>query len=410
MKINHTMRNILLLIISLIFTFNTFSQDDKIKAIEGDLKLAKQRMDREINDPVLSKKAQTWYLRAYVYNELAKSKVYNDLEKFPGEIALKSIYKCKELDTKDEYYSELITILLELGPTLYNKGITNYNTAVQTKKVDGFKTALYYFDKFYEVIDILGKDDKKFIDQFIKYNGINPQKTYIYAGYAAEQTGNTAKAHKYYTTIIDLKATPEHEKANSFPLVYFYETELLVKDGKLDEAMNVVSKGISIWPKSQELTISAINIYKQKDDDDKLVELMEKVVKSNPDNVSVLYTLGRTYNNLSKKFRKNGYQGTSNKYRNEAINAYKKAIELKPNKKQTVFRLNYNLGIIYFNKAARDYNNQVGTIDDYQNTLRNAKPYLEAAKSIKTTSSIDKMLYKIYTTLEMPEKAKTVEQ
>jgi len=395
----------------IVLSINIFAQDDsKIKAIEGDLKLAKVRVDRESADPELSKKAETWYLKAYVYNELAKSKVYGNLEKYPGEKALEASKKCKDLDNKNEYYSELITILLELGPTLYNKGITNYNTAVQNKDVNSYKTALYYFDKFYEVIDILGKDDKKFIDQFIKYNGINPQKTYIYAGYAAEQTQDIAKAHKYYNTIIDLSATPEHEKTNSFPLVYFYETELLVKEGKLDEALRVVSKGTSIWPESQELTISAINIYKKKGDDDKLVEVMEAAIKTNPTNINLLYTMARTYNNLSKKFRANGYQGTSNKYREDAINAYKKAISLKPTKKQTIFRLNYNLGIIYFNKAARDYNEQVGTIEDYQNTLRNAMPYLETAKSIKTTASIDKMLYKIYTTLEMPEKAKTVEQ
>ena len=404
------MKLIILLIFSVLFTLNIYSQDNKIKAIEGDLKLAKVRMDKEVLDPVLGKKAQTWYLRAYVYNELAKSKVYANLEKYPGEIALKSINKCKEFDTKNEYYSELITILLELGPTLYNKGITAYNSAVQNKDVTGFETALYYFDKFYEVTDILGKDDKKFIDQFIKYNGINPQKTYIYAGYAAEQCQKYDKAHKYYNTIIDLNATIEHEKANSFPLVYFYETELLVKENKTDKAQQVVDKGIKIWPNSQELTISAINIYKKKGDDDKLVEVMETALKSNPDNVTLLYTMARTYNNLSKKFRKNGYQGTSNKYRDEAINAYKKALSLNPKKKQTVFRLNYNLGIIYFNKAARDYNNQVGTIDDYQNTLREAMPYLETAKAIKSSASINKMLYKIYTSLEMPEKAKTVEQ
>ncbi len=404
------MKYIFVLILSTIAVFNTFSQDNKIKEIEGDLKLAKARMDKEVNDVVLGKKAQTWYLRAYVYNELAKSKIYDNLEKYPGEVALKSINKCIELDTKNEFYSELITILLELGPTLYNKGITNYNTAVQNKDVNNYKIALYYFDKFYEVIGILGKDDKKFLDQFVKYNGINPQKTYIYAGFAAEQTQEYAKAHVYYNTIIDLKATTEHEKTNSFPLVYFYETELLVKENKIDNAILVVDKGIKIWPNNQELIISAINIYKKKGDDDKLVEVMEIALKSNPNNVTLLYTMARTYNNLSRKFSKNGYQGTSNKFRDESISSYKKALSLNPKKKQTVFRLNYNLGIIYFNKAARDYNHQVGTIEDYQNTLREAMPYLEAAKAIKTNTSIDKMLFKIYTSLEMREKAKTVEQ
>ena len=402
---------IILILISIIVSINLFSQDNNaIKAIEGDLKKAKITVDADINNSQLNSKAETWYLYAYVYNELAKSKIYGNLEKYPGAKALDAVQKCKSLDTENKYYSEIIAILLELGPTLYNKGITNYNTAVQNKDVNGFKIALYYFDEFYEVIDILGKDDKKFIDQFIKYNGINPQKTYIYAGYAAEQTGDYVKAHKYYTTIIDLNATVENEKANSFALVYFYETDLLMRENKIDEAILVVGKGVKIWPTSQELTISAINIYKKKGDDDKLIELMETSIKQNPTNITLLYTMARTYNNLAKKFRKNGYEGTSNQYRDQSINTYKKAILLKPTNTQTIFRLNYNLGIIYFNKAARDYNSQIGTIDDYQNTLRDAMPYLETANSIKTNASINKMLFKIYTSLEMPEKAKTVQQ
>ena len=174
--------------------------------------------------------------------------------------------------------------------------------------------------------------------------------------------------------------------------------------------MKVISKGIKIWPTSEELTISAINIYKDKGDDDKLVELMEVAVKSNPTNINLLYTMARTYNNLSKKFRKNGYKGAANNYRESAIQSYEKAISLNPKSKKTLFGLNYNLGIIYFNKAARNYNEQVGTVEDYQNTLKSAMPYLEKAKSLKSNSSIDDMLYKIYTTLEMPEKAKTVQQ
>ncbi len=393
-----------------LLSINIFSQNDNIKAIEGKLDQAKIRVDKEIEDPQLNNKAETWYIRAYVYNEIAKSQVYGNLEKFPEEKTIQATKKCKELDLDNSFYSKIISVLLELGPSIYNKGITHYNNAVQTKDVNLYKTALYYFDKFYEVTEILGKDDKKFIDQFIKYNGINPSKTYIYSGYAAQQTGDFEKAHKYYNTIIKLNETNENEKLNSFPLVYFYETELLIQEKKLNEAKAVVDKGIQIWTDNTDLQISAINLYKDLNDDDKLSEIMEDIIKNNPNDVSLLYTLARTYNNLSKKFANNGYRGAADTYKENAINAYKKAILQNPKNSETLFRLNYNLGIIYFNDAAKLYNEQKGSIDDYQNLLKSAMPYLEKAKSINTNTSIDKMLFKIYTVLEMPEKAKTVEQ
>ena len=399
------------LIISLISLLSIAQDNNLTKQIEGKIDLAKERFDKEIKDPELSQKAETWYLYAYVYKEIAKSKVYAKLDATPEEKSVKAIEKCKRLDYKEVYYSEIISLMLELGPIIYNKSINNYNAAVNNdNNIQKFAVASYYFELFYRVIDVLGSDDKKFIDQFIEYNGINPRKTYLFAGFAEDQIGKFKQAHKYYNTVIELQETNEHEKANSFPLIYYYEAELLIREQNNKQAKLVLDKALEVWPNNKEIVILSINFYKKQDDSDKLAEVMETAVKNNPENITLLYTLARNYNNIAKGYKKNGYISTAQQYQDEAISTYKKAIELGTDNKRMEFGLNFNLGIIYFNKAAQMYNSQNGGVEEYQNILKDAMPYLEKAYQIdKTNANAKKMLTKIYQTLEMNDKYNAIQ-
>ena len=405
------MNKIFVLLLSVISLLITAQNNDLTKQIEGKIDLAKIRFDKEIKDPALNNKAETWYLYAYVYKEIAKSEVFAHLDATPEEKSVKAIEKCKRLDTKNVYYSDIISLMLELGPIIYNKAINNYNLAVKSdNNVQQFAIASYYFDLFYRVIDVLGKDDKKFIEQFIEYNGINPRKTYLFSGYASDQIGKFAQAHKYYNTVINLKASNEEEKANSFPFVYYYEAELLIREQNNDKAKLILDKAIQIWPDNKEIVILSINFYKQLGDNDKLAAVMETAIKNNPKNITLLYTLARNYNNIAKSYKKNGYQSTSNMYTEEAISTYKKAISIGTDNKKMEFGLNFNLGIIYFNKAAQMYKSQNGGIEAYQNTLKEALPYIEKAHEIdKTNPNAKKMLIKIYQTLEMNDKYNAIQ-
>ena len=403
--------------IILLFTFSVISllsiaQDNDItKQLAGKIDEAKISVDKDIKDPSLNQKANTWYLYAYVYKEIAKSEVFAKLDATPEEKSVKAIEKCKRLDTKKVLYSDIISLMLELGPIIYNKAINNYNAAVNNdNNVQQFRVASYYFDLFYRVIDVLGSDDKQFIDQFIEYNGINPRKTYLFAGFASDQIGEFAQAHKYYNAVIDLAASNENEKANSFALVYYYEAELLIREQNNKQAKLVLDKAIEIWPNSKELVILAINFYKKQDDSDRLADLMETAVKNNPENITLLYTLARNYNNIAKGYKKNGYVSTAQQYTEEAISTYKKAITIGTDNKRMEFGLNFNLGILYFNKAAQMYKAQTGGVEEYQNTLKEALPYIEKAHEIdKTNANAKKMLIKIYQTLEMNDKYNAIQ-
>ena len=401
------------LLLFIIISIYSFAQSNNVtKEIEGKIEDAKVRVDKEINDPVLNNKAETWYLYSYVYKEIAKSEVFAHLDATPEEKAVNAIEKCQKLDSDNTYYSDIISLMLELGPIIYNKAINNYNLAVKNNNsIEQYKVASYYFDLFYQVIDILGKDDKKFIDQFIEYNGINPRKTYIFSGFAADQIGESDKSHKYYNSVIDLTATDEHERQQSFALIYYYEAELLIREQKDDKALLVLDKALKVWPNNKDIVVLAISFYKQKKDNDKLGEVMETAITNNPNDINLLYTLARNYNNMAKNYKKNGYQGTADKYTNDAISTYKKAIAIGTDNKKLELGLNFNLGVIYFNKASRMYNSQTGGIEAYQNMLKEAKPYLEKALEIDPANvNAKKMLIKIYQSLELNEKLKLLQE
>ncbi len=387
----------LLLLLFVFFILSINAQDADKLLIKGKMSEAKAKVDSDVKNPELSKNPKTWYLRAYVYNEIAKSEVYSKLDATPEQKALDAAKKCKALDVDKKYDADLLSVLLELSPTIYNKGIKYYNSALKSNNVNEYKQALYYFDLFYQAFDVIGRDNKKFIDQFIQYNGVNPNKIYIYAGYSAEKTGEYQKAHKMYNSIINLNESVENQRTNSFPTVYFYEADLLIKEKKYNEAERVLSKALEIWTDNKELLVLAINFYRQKNDEDALYDIMQKAVNSNPDNITLLSLLAKNYNDLSKKFEKNGYISTSAKFRDEAITTYKKALSLNPDN-NTAFALNYNLGVIINNKAAKTYKANKD-IDEYRKILSEAVPYLEKANSIKKNANIEKMLSSMYKNL-----------
>ena len=195
------MENSKTLLIVFIFFFslinNLYSQDEKnIELMKGKIEDAKKQVDSDIINNQKNTKAETWYLASYVYTRMAKSEVYLKLEPFPGEKALDYMKKSKALDVTEKLYSEQINVLLDLAPTFYNKAINKYNQALKDSSVEQFKSALRYFEDYFELLVVL-KNDEKFVKQIIELSGVKHNDIYFFAGYSAESVGDKEKALKY---------------------------------------------------------------------------------------------------------------------------------------------------------------------------------------------------------------------
>ncbi len=392
---------ILIVLASLFFLNNNlFSQDEKnIELMKGKIEDAKKQVDSDILNSQKNDKAETWYLASYVYTRMAKSEVYLNLEPYPGEKALEYMKKSKALDLTQKLYSEQINVLLDLGPTFYNKAINKYNLAIKDSSIEHFNSALRYFEDYFDLLFVL-KDDDKFVKQIIELSGVKHNDIYFFAGYSAESVGDKEKALKYYSKLIDFNSDNSKAKANGKDLAYLYVSKIYTSENNYDEALKTIKRGIELYPENDNLVMTAIVMYQDANKTDEMVEQMEKVVQANPNNLKLLFILARKYSEYGKKFTKNGYQSTADKYLNQAVTYYQRALDLKPKDIKTQYSINYNLGVLYFNRGVWEYKKgEKVDLEKLQEYFTKAKPILQKANDLKKNPNIEKMISKINETI-----------
>lgn len=408
-------KNLLFILLFLASFHLLYSQeniaDNYINQIDGKLDKAKTAIDRDCLDAVKSKNAETWYLRAYIYSEISKSVVYTNLSNNPAEVSLEAIKKCKQLDIENKFYSECLNVLFEISTIFYDKGVNEYNLGVKNKNNSNFKEALKHFDLFFDAMETLGNDEK-IIKHLLEYNNINPNSIVVYAGFASQSTGNISKAKELYLKLIDLTSDISTARKKGLALAYIYYSDLLIAEGNENEAIKIISRGIKLYPENQDLIVSNIDLFFKSDKVDELSDILEVAITNNPKDLQLLTVLAGTYNKISKQYTTRGYNETADKYRDKAIETYNQALKLNSNDKDLQFKLNYNCGLLYYNKGVKLYMMHDETNkDQWTNLFNSSLPYLLKAHNldIKDTKLIN-ILMKIYQCLNETDKAKEMEE
>ena len=392
--------NYFIIILIFIISINsTNAQENNIALTKGKVEDAKKQVDADLLDANKNTKAETWYLAAYVYTRMAKSEVYNHLEAFPGEKALVYIQNSMMIDPNREMYSEQINVLLDLGPAFYNKAINNYNKALKDSTEKNYRLALRYFEDYFKLLYTL-KDEQKYVRQIIEFSGVNADDIYFYTGYSAEQVGDKTKALEHYSKLIDYTSSKVEAKQKGKDLAYLYTSNIYLSNKEYDKAIKVIKRGVELFPENDNLVMTAIIIYNEAEKTDDMINQMEEVVQNNPDNIKLRFLLARNYTTYGKSFAKNGYQATSDKYYSKATDYYSQALNLNPDNKKTMYSINYNFGVLYYNRGVFEYKKgNKADLNKLQEYFTKAKPFLEKANSVKQNSNIDKMILKINETI-----------
>lgn len=380
--------------------------ENYIKQIEGMLDLAKENIDRDCvaektaNDPL------TWYLKAYIYTEIAKSEVYRQLSPDASEVALGAIKKHLELDKERKYYSESVNVLLELAPIFYNSGIIHYNKATQSKVKDVFERGLREFENYFEALEYLGSNEVV-MEHLIKLHNIKPSAIILYAGYSAQNIEDYEKAKNYYKQIVLLEGEKQKALEAGQPLAFIYYSNILEEEKNINLAIQVIERGRELWPENYGMAISAINLYRATGRINELTGLLEEVVGKNPEKTDVLIMLADNYNKRAKYFRQTGYDSTSVEFSRKAIDTYKKILKLNPADEKLKFNINFKTGVLYFNPAVRLYNMKDPDLtEQYYEQFNKALPYFETAHNIDNSDKkVMVFLLKIYQILEYEDKA-----
>ncbi|MFO7789843.1 MAG: tetratricopeptide repeat protein [Bacteroidota bacterium] len=282
-------------------------------------------------------------------------------------------------EPKVEDQRALIDIIQTRFPALANGFVNEGIKLFQDKE---YEPALEKFEKSLTISSLAMKADTAVI---------------YYASLAAINSGDWEKTLEYSKTLKELEYgnNPEEKVLVTLNLAKAYKNT-----GDTAKYIKTLKAGREKYPdNAYDIVIELFNHYIDNQDYEKAHKYISMAIESNPEEAS-FYVVRGTLNEESDNM-------------NDAIDDYKKAIELDPDN----FDANYSLGAYYYNYAADTLawaNENVPPTetqkyqkvqDAAQKYFKKAKPYLEKSKEIKSDDiNVLRTLRTIYYKLEEMEK------
>ena len=236
--------------------------------------------------------------------------------------------------------------ITKAGVGLYNKGVELYS------KKD-FDTAKLMYNK---IFDLFPLDESKSLSR----SNVTKEAVYLNLYYACDAQGDIAGSKENLQELIDASYQD--------PKIYAYMSEIYQNEDNTDKAFAIIKEGREYFDTDVDLIIFELNFYLGAEDFVKAEELLKLAVKEDPNNEKLFFALGNSYDNLGE-FEK-------------AQEAYKEAVSIDPN----FYDANYNLGIMFYNKAGelqkkandtRDYKKADVIMNNAESIMFKSLPYIE---------------------------------
>lgn len=365
-----------------------------------DLLDAQKNIDEAITHEKTMNEAKTWYYRGNVYFAISNSKApeFANQKADAAEKALKSYLKALVLNFKDP---ELQKLDLEKNQADVMKFFTAINDK-STKYVDQMWTADIIGQKFPYLSNTflnLGveyytkeKNYQKAMENFEAAVGTSALTGKVdslgmyYTAMASEKAGNKDKAIQLYEALTQMK----YQGDGDGPRIYLALSQLYKEKGDKEKSMKVLQNGRKAYPEDKNLILEELNYYLASGKLNEALDNLNLAISKDPNNHILYFALGTVYDNLAnpEKDKKQPSEAEYKDYIAKAEQAYKKAIEIKPD----YFDAVYNLGALYFNQGVK-INDAAQTIADnakYAAEIKKADekfnlalPYLEKALELQ---------------------------
>jgi predicted Zn-dependent protease len=399
-------KNVLLGLLMILIASAGFSQNNKVVSAfnyhrNGKLDKAKENIDEATVHEKTMGDPKTWYYRGNIYIDIYRSEEYKNLDENALDKAYEAYKKAMELDEKNQYSVDILQRMPIVGEAYFNEGANKYNkgmTAIAeadtTMAEQAFTKSMQSFQKAYDIYSEAG---------------INDTTTIYYISVAAELAGEYDRAKESLLTLVDMDYE-EPAVYTSLGNIYYHHYN------DLSKATEYFALGRSRFPNDLNLLLNETNIFLAEGETEKALNNLQRAAEIDETNPTIFFAIGAKYNEIvddttkTDEVRADAFE--------KASNAYKKAIELRPD----YFEPNYNMGALYVNKASMiiDKANQLplDEVDEYDamkaeanQYLEDSLPYLEKAhlldpNDISTLAS----LKEIYTRLNMMEKLKEVNE
>lgn len=339
---------------------------------KGNLEEAKMIIDQAIDYDKTKDKAKTWFYRGMIYAQL--DTVSNEPGSF--QTAVDAFNKALELDPDQKTTQIYVGITVENVDNqvsgyythYYSKGVASYEAEEFNSAADNFEKAYYIYP----------------------HDTVSMQN----AAYAALQGEDHKRAKMNFRKAIDAGM----KDVNIFLRLLTYE----IDDKNFDEAFAVLTKAREIYPDNYDFLTYQINILVQQGKSEEAKVSLEEAIAQEPNNADLHFSLGVIKEDLDD------VEGARASYAN--------ALEIDNNH----YGANFNLGVLVFNdcnelikeRNATDYKEK----EKYQSLsrqidekLRIALPYWEKLYSLKSEEeTVVNTLKYIYNGLKMTDKASQI--
>lgn len=380
------------LTLALLMSVATFAQKGSVTKADAYLTKneyanAKAEIDVAITIEKNAAKSKTWFVRGKIYQAIATS-TDETVSSLDAEALEKSV----------EAYNKVISMEKESSP---NNLISTTNLESLWGNYINIGGTVYGEEKFGEALE-----------NFEKALKVKPTDsvTLLYAGVAAQQSGDNDKTMGYYYQMVDANIANGDVIST---LIYLERTH--AKDN--EKALELVRKAKELYPTESKFGQEEISLLLTMDKVDEARTKLEAAIAEDPSNVNLHLNLGVLYDNLGSAKLEAGEKEVARENYNKAKEAYKSAIEVDPDN----YVANFNTGVIYVN-LAKEYYDEVRdmNLNDYDKygpaklekankILKEGLPYMEKATSIQPDDiSGLKALQQMYTQLKMMDKAEAI--
>jgi tetratricopeptide (TPR) repeat protein len=380
------MKNLLIIAVFLIGSMTVLAQKGKVEAAKsykdhGNLDKALEEINPTV-DPTNKKAEKTidwpeaWRARGEIIEAIIKSKdeKYKKLVQNPVDEVYKSYMKAVELEAKYSTNPAALkaSLLLFLG--------TLTNAAVESYHAEDYSKATEYFENILNIEGThLFKNEIK-IDTAIMFN----------TGLAAMSSKQYDKAIKYFNQCANLgyQASASYAQIiRSYQLI-----------GDTAKSISIMKEAAIKFPNEQNIMVQLINYYITHGQSAEALNYLDKAIEKDQTNASFFQARGVCLDKLGRQ--------------DEAIQVYKKAIEIKPDFSDSY----YNLGVIYVNRGVKQFEvaNAVPTNEQARYEVEKSKaddqfrlaiPYLEnAVKYNPKEENWKNQLKNLYYRLKMMDK------
>ncbi|MEM8969978.1 MAG: tetratricopeptide repeat protein [Bacteroidota bacterium] len=323
---------------------------------QGELSKSQQAIDIAVEHPSTAESPKAWYLRSYIYQQLAEQKT--DSTQSLRNVSITAAMRCLEIDTQAQFTQDCQSLITHAYTSFLNEAITALNN-----------------QNFPEVLPAL----QPIVESESELARTYRPEALFYYGYAQLQLNREDEARTYLYEAL--------QAGYQDALIYEVEVRHRTALSQYDSAQWYLARGREQFPEDANLHIAELNFLMQQESYQEAEQSVLQYLERKPNNIEGLLLAGTIYEKLLSS------EKNDSSYFAKQKRAYEQILQVNPNHVQA----NYNLGIAYYNRgvmlinsAAQDYEidivrfNQL--LEECSTLFLSALPYLKKVNKLDETN------------------------